>query len=71
MKTQPDPRPTLTPTEVAHRLGWHRTVVERLCESGRLRAENIGKPGGQRYWRISEVWLQAYLDGQTAAPEAR
>ena len=70
--TQPDDRPNLTPQAVAERLGVSRPVAERLMTGGEIRCVNIARdPAGAKFLRTSEVWLNAFLAGQTTAPEAR
>jgi excisionase family DNA binding protein len=54
---------TLTPEEVARRLGISRYQVCALMDRGRLRAADVGA-GRRRFRRTSERWLAEFLGGR-------
>lgn len=57
---QPTEEKYLTIEQVMERLQISRDTVTRLIARKQLKAKKIG-----RMWRISERWLQAYMEDET------
>ncbi len=51
----------LTIAQVADLLNLHRTTVSDMCESGMLRARDVGS-GKYRHWRISRDAVEQFLN---------
>lgn len=51
----------MTIEQVAQLLHLHRTTVSDMCESGMLRARDVGS-GRYRRWRISRDAVQQFLN---------
>lgn len=66
-----DLAPWYTPKQAGEILGLRRDEVVNLCTDGELTHRVTTGPGGQRRYKISHLWLAAYVEAHTVRRSKR